>query len=49
MLLILGAVCVSAEARKVSGSVVSGDEKLSGVIVTPISLRPRRTASSLSI
>ena len=34
MLLALGAVCFSADARKVSGSVVSGEEKLSGVIVT---------------
>lgn len=34
MLLALGAVCVSADARKVKGSVVSGEGKLSGVIVT---------------
>ena len=34
MLLTFGAVCLSAEARKVTGSVVSGEEKLSGVIVT---------------
>ncbi len=34
MLLAFGAVAVSADARKVKGSVVSGDEKLSGVIVT---------------
>lgn len=34
MLLTFGAVCLSAEARKVTGSVVLGEEKLSGVIVT---------------
>ena len=34
MLLAFGALCFSAEARKVSGNVISGEEKLSGVIVT---------------
>ena len=33
-LLAFGAVCFCAEARKVSGNVISGEEKLSGVIVT---------------
>ena len=34
MLLAMGAVCIAADARKVTGSVVSGEEKLAGVIVT---------------
>lgn len=34
LLFAIGAISLSAEARKVSGSVISGDEKLSGVIVT---------------
>ena len=34
LLLAMGAISLSAEARKVKGSVVSGEEKLSGVIVT---------------
>ena len=34
ILLAFGAVSVAADARKVKGSVVSGEEKLSGVIVT---------------
>ena len=34
MLLAFGVLCFSAEARKVSGNVISGEEKLSGVIVT---------------
>ena len=33
-ILALVLVCFAAQARKVSGSVVSGEEKLSGVIVT---------------
>ena len=33
-LLAFGAVCFCVEARKVSGNVISGEEKLSGVIVT---------------
>lgn len=34
MLLALGAASFAADARKVSGSVISGEEKLAGVIVT---------------
>ena len=34
MLLAFGATCLAADARKVSGSVISGEEKLAGVIVT---------------
>ena len=34
MLLAFGAASIAADARKVTGSVISGDEKLSGVIVT---------------